>query len=429
MKEELLKVIIASLALMLATSAGCTQQTSSKAEESTREIAAAPPIQVSSEKTDAAEPAMAAATDGTVYVTWVEHYAEGADVWLRRINPDESRNEAVRVNPEKGAAKAWRGDPPTVAVSAEGTVYVAWSARAATKGHETNLYLSASRDGGKSFEPPVKVNDDAKPARHGMHSLALDKEGRVYLAWLDERNVQPAAPMGMHRGEMAEKESNSEVFVAHSEDGGRTFAKNQMIGREACPCCKTAITTAPDGKIHVGFRQVLKGDYRHIAVSSSSDKGRNFSSPIIVSDDQWMIAACPVSGPSLSVGEDGALRVLWYTEGEAGAQGLYFTISRDAGQTFSRRQLIARGHVRGNPLLVSDARGNKTAAVWQGGDGTSTNMMRAEITSDGTISGATDLKNAGDLPAAVAANSQIFAAYIMTMNKQRSIWLGRAGKF
>ncbi len=39
------------------------------------------------------------------------------------------------------------------------------------EGSANDLYLSVSRDGGKSFDAPVKVNDDRLPAVHGMHSL------------------------------------------------------------------------------------------------------------------------------------------------------------------------------------------------------------------------------------------------------------------
>lgn len=428
MREKLFFITIALTCFSLA---GCGGQTPGKAEESKPEPPAAEvPFQVSVENTDAAEPAVAAAPDGTMLVLWVEHRAEGADVFLRRVKRDGTREDAVRINPEVGAAKAWRGDPPTLAVGTDGAVYIAWAGRVTPEGHETNLYLSASRDGGKTFAPPVKVNDDRKPARHGMHSLALGKDGRVYLAWLDERNLASGAQMGMHRGEMKEAEPNSEVFVAHSEDGGRTISRNQMIAREACPCCKTALTTAPDGKIYVGFRQVLKGDYRHIAVSSSADMGRTFSAPVIVSDDKWVIAACPVSGPALASSDDGALRVLWYTEGGAGEQGLYLTETRDAGQTYSPRKLVAQGHVRGNPQLVRDAGSNKMVALWQGGDGQSTSVRRAMITPEGTISGSSQaLTGEADLPSASAASSQVVAAYIVTANKKRSIWLGRAGNF
>ncbi len=426
MKEKLFTIFSA---LLLLCASGCTQPRAEKAEEKSPETPAAAPVQVSLENTDAAEPAVAAAPDGALYVVWVEHRAEGmSDVFLRKTNADNTLNAPVRVNSDTGKATAWRGDPPTVAVAADGAVYVGWTARASGKGHDADLYLSTSRDGGKTFEPAVKVNDDQKPARQGMHSLAVGKDGRVYLVWLDERNLSPAAPMQKHRGEAMEKESNNEVFTAYSEDGGRTISKNQMIARDACPCCKTSATTGPDGRVYLGWRQVLKGDYRHIAVSTSADKGKTFSTPVIVSDDQWFIAACPVSGPSLSATGEGVLKVLWYTEGEAGAQGLYLTQSLDGGQTFSARQLISKGNVRGNPQLVADAGIKKGAAIWQNVESNASGLLRADISADGAVNGSAALASGGELPSAAISGSELYTAYISSNGKQRSIWLKRFGK-
>lgn len=418
MKKE--HYLIATAILLLFCASACTKK--SPGETYIHEPIAPLATRFSTENTDAAEPAVAASRDGSIFVIWVEHRKDGqGDVFFRKTNLSRTQTSApIRINPVVGRATAWRGDPPTIAIAPDGTILVAWTSRAADKGHENNLYLSASRDGGATFETHVKINDDEKPAVHGMHSLAIDNKGRIYLAWLDERNVSPAAPMEKHRGEAHEIESNREVFTAYSEDGGHTISRNQVIAREACPCCKTALISSPDGRVYVGWRQVLKGDLRHIAVASSADNGGTYSSPVIVSDDKWVIAGCPVSGPSLSARENGSLRVLWYTEGEAGTQGLYMAQSTDSGRTFRSRQLVSGGVVFGNPFLLQDANANTDVAVWQVGD---TGVMRAEITNDGSIRTPSTVIATGLLPSATLANGRSVLAYISSVNNQRSIWL------
>ena len=47
--------------------------------------------------------------------------------------------------------------------------------------------MSVSNDRAQSFASEVKINDDKVPGPHGMHSLAVAKDGRVYVSWLDER--------------------------------------------------------------------------------------------------------------------------------------------------------------------------------------------------------------------------------------------------
>ena|SRR5437667_5576013 len=107
------------------------------------------PVRVTSEDVDAAEPAIAASSDGSVYVAWVNHGPKTqADVMIARFSGDgHVQGSAVRVNSQPGLATAWRGDPPTVAVAPDHTVYVGWTARIESEsGHATNIYLSSSRD-------------------------------------------------------------------------------------------------------------------------------------------------------------------------------------------------------------------------------------------------------------------------------------------
>ncbi len=328
----------------------------------------------------------------------------------------------VRVNPKAGEATAWRGDPPTVAVGADGSVYVGWTARAASEhGHANDLYLSASRDEGRTFEPPVKVNDDGKQVVHAMHSLAVGRDARVYVAWLDERNVVMPAP-GKDGKKMEHMEANREVFFAASTDGGRTFSRNLRLAQNACPCCKTALTVGLDDRVYAGWRQVLPGEFRHIALASSNDGGKTFAAPVIVSDDRWMTASCPVSGPALMADLSGKVSVVWYTEGDKGEPGLYWAASSDGGKTFTESKPIMRGQARGNPHLLM-AVGKGTTVVWESDATGAPRVMSAPLTAEAA---ATALTNTGELPSATVSGDQLFVGYISKANERRSIWVVRA---
>jgi hypothetical protein len=417
--------IIACIAL-LTLIIGCTQRQQSKQDTPTTNTPPASnvpkPVRVSADNTDAAEPSIAPGADGTIYVAWVEHREnKEADVMLAHLDREgQTVGAPVRVNPKAGEATAWRGDPPTVAVGSDGTVYVGWTARVAATGHANDLYLSASRDGGKTFEQPVKVNDDGKKVTHGMHSLAVSVDNRVYVVWLDERNVvMPAADgKGM---KMEHMEANREVFFSSSSDGGRSFSPNQRLAKEACPCCKTAVIAGKDGRIYASWRQVLPGEFRHIALAASEDGGKTFSQPTIVSDDRWMTASCPVSGPSLSVANDGALRVVWYTEGEKGVPGLYWAESRDNGRKFSESRPFAKGEARGNPMLLA----NGAAVIWESNEGGAARVMSASLKGDGANE-VSPLTTSGELPTATMSGDQLFVGYIAKVNDRRSIWIVRA---
>ncbi|MBV9926994.1 MAG: copper-binding protein [Acidobacteria bacterium] len=386
---------------------------------------AAEAVRVSAEGAEAAEPSVAAGRDGTVYVAWVEHRGKEADVWLAHFDGEERLlAPPVRVNPDAGKATAWRGDPPTVASAADGAVYVGWTARDEAAPHASTLYLSASRDGGRSFGPPTKVNDDAKPGVHGMHSLAVSGDGRVYMAWLDERDIEPKeadpskAPSHMHT------ESNRVVYFASSADGGRTFSKNLRVAGEVCPCCKTSLAVGEDGRVYAAWRQVLPGNFRHIAVASTTDGGQTFSPAAIVSDDRWELQGCPVSGAALSAGADGSVRVLWYTAGEAGRPGLYWAESKDGGQSFSPRVALAEAGGRGTPTLLK-GEGGGFKAVWEGSDGDTPVTMSVGFSGDDHPSEPSVVTGGGALPVAVETTGRLFVAYIGGGSGGHSVWLAR----
>jgi hypothetical protein len=392
---------------------------------------------VSPAEADSAEPAVAVDREGNAHVLYVQHNPDKtADLYLhtrngRAIGTVES---TTRVNPVAGTAKAWRGDPPTIAVDANGTIYVGWTVKAEAGGKTgTDLVLSASSDGGKSFVAPVRVNDDSAPASHGMHSL-LVSNGTVYVAWLDERNIKkepahssPAAPgasmMLHHTKEPAEP--NSEVYFSVSTDGGKTFSPNKKLAAEVCPCCKTSMAAAPDGRVYISWRQVLPEGFRHIAVASTPDKGATFSEGVIVSDDQWKIDACPVSGPSMAVNDKGVLNISWFAAGEAKAgtgmetAGLFAARSTDGGKTFSERQMIGRGAVSGTPVMLLDAKGEPASVfaakedrvVFDTGQIFSIDQARREL-----IPGAS-------LPSAVVSGGKAYIAFVRASGEKRSVWL------
>jgi hypothetical protein len=252
-----------------------------------------------------------------------------------------------------------------------------------------------------------------------MHSLAVGGDGRVYVAWLDERDIEPVqadpskAPSHMHT------ESNRAVYFAASSDGGRTFTRNRRVATEACPCCDTALAVSGEGRVYVGWRQVLPGEFRHIAVASSEDGGETFNAPTVVSDDRWELRGCPVSGPALAAGEGGAVRVLWYTAGEAGRPGLYSAESADGGRTFAPRRAVAEGGLRGTPLLLADERGLPFAVFEGAGESGPNGLWRARLGGAVGDAGGASLIAGGESVSAAVRGGHLSVAYVA----QGGVWL------
>ena len=380
-------------------------------------------VRLSSPEADAAEPAIATSANGAVYVAWVEHGEGGANVMVGQFDSTgASKSSPVSLNSKVEEATAWRGDPPSLAVAPDGTLYVVWTSRSPEQAHATDLYLSVSRDNARSFEAPVRVSAEHDSGPQGMHSLAIGPQGTVYVAWLEERKKAQPVVVNKSPEKHKHEEENRDLFVASSRDGGKTFSPKKLVASDTCPCCKTSLAVAPDGRVYASWRQVLPGNFRHIAVASSSDQGHTFSTPVVVSDDRWMLAGCPVSGPSLSVSNDGALQVLWYANGQAGPTGVYRSESRDGGQSFSPRQLIVEGMTQATPIILRQ--GDQTKAIWQRGQGTEASVVMAAVDSKGIVTGSTSEEAGSQLPAASIIGDQLLIVAIRQAgNDRRSVWL------
>src|SRR5215213_9482656 len=70
-------------------------------------------VHVSDDSVDTAEPAVATDADGNLYVAYIEHAEDKtADLYVHKYTPSlEQAGTAVQINPLRGSAKAWAGDP------------------------------------------------------------------------------------------------------------------------------------------------------------------------------------------------------------------------------------------------------------------------------------------------------------------------------
>jgi hypothetical protein len=109
--------------------------------------------------------------------------------------------------------------------------------------------------------------------------------------------------------------------------------------------------------IHLVYRSLTGDNIRDIKHVVSTNNGKSFSEPVLVSDDNWQIGACPHNGPSVTK-TNGKLYVTWYTQG--GGSGLYYAVSYDNGQTFTLRRKLTE---QGNHAYLASLR-DSVIAVW-----------------------------------------------------------------
>jgi hypothetical protein len=99
-----------------------------------------------------------------------------------------------------------------------GTVYVTYFSgnyALPARAQEANIFVSRSTDNGTTFGPPVKVNDDPGTTSHVFPTVQVNKNGSVFVGWLDRRNDSTYNVL-------------TDAWASVSKDNGRTFAVNRI---------------------------------------------------------------------------------------------------------------------------------------------------------------------------------------------------------
>jgi hypothetical protein len=331
------------------------------------------------------------ATDGEfVALAWGASLPSGStDIFLATSGDGgKTFGALVRVNDKDGDARVNGEQPPRVVLQHADppVVTVVWT----TKGEKgTRLVYARSEDGGRSFTNAATVPAGDGPGNRGWQAAVVirsaparrsstSEAGKasversdIGVVWLDHRELVRQESMATTHHEhsggkpdgvaMAQK---SRLYVA-TLDG--SIAPQAVTGG-VCYCCKTAITTAGDGSIHLAWRQVYPGNIRDIAFTMSRDGGRTFTTPVRVSEDKWELEGCPDDGPAMAVDERNRIHVVWPTlvtnttaSGEQPEKALFYATSAD-GRTFTARERIPTEGTANHPQIAIAADGSTTIA-------------------------------------------------------------------
>ncbi len=282
-----------------------------------RKLQLSEPHAVSAPTSVGAAPMFAVSDSGEQATAWISAPEGGSDgrlyVSVDGQPPSELRDSLGPIEPHGES-------PPKIAYASDGSLaalYVVGKVAPGKRFPLGALRFARSPDGGKTWEQPVTITDDSAFGSHNFHALHIARDGTIYAAWLDGRS------------------GKSHAFATRSEDGGKTWAPNHPISTgEACPCCRTALATAPGGVVYAAWRAVLNGNIREIVVARSSDRGTTWSEPVRVQTDQWQVDACPHAGPALAVDSRNRLHVTWWS-GKEGAAGVFYARSDDGGKSFT----------------------------------------------------------------------------------------------
>jgi hypothetical protein len=274
---------------------------------------------------------------GTIYIAWRDGRKGNADIFFARsTDGGKTFSKNSQLNDDRGVA--YQGNP-TLAVNTKGLVAVAWSD---ARNGKDDIYITVSKDQGRTFSGNRRVNDDPETLSHSHPSVAVDEQEGVHVAWEDFRN------------------DNSDIYWAVSRDGGATFSPNRKVNDDSGPApqISPSLAIGPSGRIFVAW-----GDFRNSAVelsppnaatgeeqhwevsragnadiyfAESTDGGKSFSANHRLNDDPGTAAQ---AFPSLTVNPQGGVAVAW-EDFRNGDSDIYMTKSPDGVQVFGPNRRV-----------------------------------------------------------------------------------------
>ncbi len=165
--------------------------------------------------------------------------------------------------------------------------------------------------------------------------MAVDKAGTFHLVWLDDR----------------EEHGNTQgLRYAKSRDGGRHWRGDVTLDPAVCTCCWNRLLVLPDQSLAALYRDDDPHDMHLVRVSADGKSWRNLGA---VGAFDWRFNGCPHCGGGIAglPGKKEPLHsVVW--SGKENSSGLFYLVSGDLGEHWSKPLNIANGQSRESDIAI-----------------------------------------------------------------------------
>ncbi len=267
-----------------------------------------------------AEPNLALGPGGRVFLSWIELAPDsGHQLKFATLQKDRFGGAQVIATGGRGEWFVNWADFPSVMALSSNHLVAHWLQRSGMGRYAYDVRVARSMDGGATWSKAVTPHRDASESEHGFVSL-FRVGNEVGIAWLDGRK---------HAAAKSDAAAEMSVRFTRFSAGGQLSA-DQEIDARACDCCQTSAAITARGPVLV-YRDRSAQEVRDIALVRY-EKGR-WSQPRAVHRDNWVIAACPVNGPSVSA-QNNRVAVAWFTAANEQAR-VFVAFSKNAGDDFA----------------------------------------------------------------------------------------------
>jgi Tol biopolymer transport system component len=278
-------------------------------------------VRVNEDFTDADQggPVIATNEELDVFVAWDDYrdYTAGdrpAGVYFARsLDYGHTFVPSIKVNDIPGARSIFT-DGLAIVTYKNDTIYLAWEDTRNWGRTGLDMYFANSTDRGISFGTNKKVSDDIPNVEHSI-SMDVDSQGLIYLMW--QVTIAPV--------------TTRNITFSKSTDFGNTFSPNKFIVSEDNYGSGPSMILDEDDNIYFVWHD-KSGSSLDAFLSRSTDGGNTFSSKVRVHESY---PASTQADPRIAVNSFGDIYVVW-RDWRSGKADVYFSVSRDKGQTFKK---------------------------------------------------------------------------------------------
>ena len=173
--------------------------------------------------THCADPAVAFARNGTLFVAYDASRPGGKGRIYLTSSTDHGATFAPAVAVDPAPSGGGDFEPALVATPALGGVSVSFE-RYADDFDSVVVMSARSSDGGRTLLPPTQVSRAGQNAVNARVAAAADRRGNVYVGWVDASDVD------------FDGSGDARIEVAASGDGGRSFEAPATIATVPSGC-------------------------------------------------------------------------------------------------------------------------------------------------------------------------------------------------
>src|SRR2546430_2856036 len=213
-------------------------------------------------------------------------------------------------------APAFTAGNPSIGVGSNGVAYLAFAGWAGpTTG--TDVFFTKSSNG-RTWMPPVRVNNDAASLARATPSLALNSGNNISIAWVDGRS------------------GNQDIWFSRSTNGGQSFSANVLVNlvtTNAQTEVRIAVDPVDSMLIHAVWTDTRAAGNFDIYYANSTDGGLSFNPSSRVNNDA---GAAEQATPVIAVAPNRDVDVVWRDARSAATKGtdIYAARSTNRGATW-----------------------------------------------------------------------------------------------